>query len=316
MLQTWFKIFFRNSKKNWLNLVINILGLTVGFAGLLIVLLYFNDEQSYNASNKNVNEIYRAIHKMSDGDIWASSTNVEGAKYKEDIPEITDIYLSNAWTNSSVVKIDGKQLFIEDILKGTSNFFSFFPFKIIEGSPETFVKGKNHIAISEKQAKILFGKKSAIAGSIILFLLGMEMVLGLAIFQTDETDISSAHVMPLAFPMIAGAGSMTTILTLKSTYETPNIFIGILLNILFVYIVLKSCKYIERKIGPNGANMLRKIFGIRVFGPQAPVINQQRPVVLKLGFSIPGDDQSAVEPSCQLLYGIVVTMEPESTRIR
>ena len=166
MLQTWFKIFFRNSKKNWLNLVINILGLTVGFAGLLIVLLYFNDEQSYNASNKNVNEIYRAIHKMSDGDIWASSTNVEGAKYKEDIPEITDIYLSNAWTNSSVVKIDGKQLFIEDILKGTSNFFSFFPFKIIEGSPETFVKGKNHIAISEKQAKILFGKKSAIGKTV------------------------------------------------------------------------------------------------------------------------------------------------------
>ena len=166
MLQTWFKIFFRNSKKNWLNLVINILGLTVGFAGLLIVLLYFNDEQSYNASNKNVKEIYRVIHKMSDGDIWASSTNVEGAKYKEDIPEITDIYLSNAWTNSSVVKIEGKQLFVEDILKGTSNFFSFFPFKIIEGSPETFVKGKNHIAISEKQAKILFGKKSAIGKTV------------------------------------------------------------------------------------------------------------------------------------------------------
>ncbi|MEE9407848.1 MAG: ABC transporter permease [Polaribacter sp.] len=166
MLKTWFKIFFRNSKKNWLNLVINILGLTVGFAGLLLVLLYFNDEQSYNAENLNVDEIYRVIHKMSDGDIWASSTNAEGVKYKEDIPEINDFYLSNAWLNSSVVKIDGKQLFIEDILKGTSNFFSFFPFEILEGSSETFVKGKNHIAISEKQAKNLFGKKSAIGKTI------------------------------------------------------------------------------------------------------------------------------------------------------
>ncbi|QOD61055.1 ABC transporter permease [Polaribacter haliotis] len=168
MFKTWFKIFYRNSKKNWLNIVVNIAGLTVGFAGLLIVLLYFNDEQSYNASNKNVNEIYRAIHKMSDGEIWASSTNVEGVKYKEDIPEITDYYLSNSWTNSSVVKIDGKQLFIEDVLRGASNFFSFFPFEIVEGSSETFTKAKNHIAISEQKAKILFGKNSAIGKTVEL----------------------------------------------------------------------------------------------------------------------------------------------------
>ena len=76
MLQTWFKIFFRNSLKNWLNLVVNILGLTVGFAGLLLVLLYFNDEQSYNTNNINSNEIYRVIHKMSDGDVWDSSTTM------------------------------------------------------------------------------------------------------------------------------------------------------------------------------------------------------------------------------------------------
>lgn len=102
----------------------------------------------------------------------------------------------------------------------------------------------------------------AIAGSIILFLLGLEMVLGMTFFHANEEEISSAHIMPLAFPMIAGAGSMTTILTLKSTYSTENILVGIILNIIFVYIVLKSCRWIEKKIGPNGANMLRKIFGI------------------------------------------------------
>ena len=166
MFKTWFKIFFRDSKKNWLNIVVNILGLTVGFAGLLLVLLYLNDEQSYNASNHNVNEIYKVIHKMSDGDIWDSSTNVEGAKYKEDIPEINDFYLSDGWLNSSVVKINGKQLYIQGILGGTPNFFSFFPFQIIEGSSKTFKKARNHIAISEKQAKKIFGKKSALGKTI------------------------------------------------------------------------------------------------------------------------------------------------------
>jgi len=102
----------------------------------------------------------------------------------------------------------------------------------------------------------------SIAGSIIIFLLGLEMVLGMTFFHADEEEVSSAHVMPLAFPLIAGAGSLTTILTLKTTYATENILMGIIVNIIFVYIVLKSCKYIEKKIGPNGVNMLRKIFGI------------------------------------------------------
>ncbi|WP_405604441.1 ABC transporter permease [Polaribacter sp. Asnod1-A03] len=169
MIQTWFKIFFRNSKKNWLNILVNILGLTVGFAGLLIVLLYLNDEQSYNTNNPNVNEIYRVIHKMSDGNIWASSTNVEGEKYLVDIPEITDIYLSNSWMGGDIVKTDNKQLYVYDILKGMSNFFDFFPFEIIEGSAENFKEARNHLAISEEQSKKLFGNNSAIGKTIELY---------------------------------------------------------------------------------------------------------------------------------------------------
>ncbi|AUC83992.1 antibiotic ABC transporter permease [Polaribacter sp. ALD11] len=166
MLKNWFKIFYRNSKKNWIHIVVNIFGLTVGFAGLLLVLLYLKDEQSYNANNANLNEIYRVIHKMSDGEIWANSTNVEGLKYKEDIPEITAFYLSNNWEESAVAKLEGKQVFIEDILEGNSNFFEFFPFEIIEGSSANFEKSRNHLAISEKQAKILFGNKIAIGKTI------------------------------------------------------------------------------------------------------------------------------------------------------
>lgn len=166
MIQTWFKIFFRNSKKNWLNILVNILGLTLGFAGLIIVLLYLNDEQSYNADNTNISEVYRVIHKMSDGDVWDSSTNVEGPKYKQDIPEIIEYYLSDGWYGDFVVKVEEKELFTRDMLRGNANFFDFFPFKIVEGSASTFKQVHTNAAISSKQAAIYFGKQSAIGKTI------------------------------------------------------------------------------------------------------------------------------------------------------
>ena len=165
MIQTWFKIFFRNSKKNWLNILVNIFGLTLGFAGLLIVLLYLNDEESYNATNENVNEVYRVIHRMSDGEIWSNSSNVEGPKYVEEIPEITDFYLSDGWYGDFVVKINGKEIYTRDMLRGNENFFDFFPYKIVEGSVKAFKEVTSNAAISEEQAKVYFGNKSAIGKS-------------------------------------------------------------------------------------------------------------------------------------------------------
>jgi putative ABC transport system permease protein len=165
MVKIWFKIFYRNSKENWLNIVVNITGLMVGFTGLLLVLLYLNDEQSYNSENPNADEIYRVIHKMTDG-IWDNSTNVEGAKYKEDIPEITNFYLSDGWLKGSVIKYNEKELYVYGILEGNSDFFTFFPFEIIEGNSEKFKEARNHIAISEKQAKLFFGKESAIGKTL------------------------------------------------------------------------------------------------------------------------------------------------------
>jgi multiple antibiotic resistance protein len=101
----------------------------------------------------------------------------------------------------------------------------------------------------------------AIAGAIIIFLIGMEMTLGINIFQ-ETTDSSTSSIVPLAFPLISGAGTMTTIISLRAEYTTPNILVGITLNLIFVYLVLKSSEWIERKIGNAGANLLRKVFGI------------------------------------------------------
>lgn len=100
----------------------------------------------------------------------------------------------------------------------------------------------------------------AVAGSFVLFFLALEMILGIRIYR-DEVA-SSASIVPIAFPLIAGAGTMTTLLSLKAQYQTLNIVIAIALNIVVVYIVLKSSAKIEKMLGQNGLGVIRKTFGV------------------------------------------------------
>lgn len=102
----------------------------------------------------------------------------------------------------------------------------------------------------------------AIAGALIIFALGAEMILGIELFKPDPEASSGASIVPIAFPLIAGAGTLTTILTLKAEFDQVNIAIGILLNLVFVYAVLKSTNWLERKLGKTGLDVLRRIFGI------------------------------------------------------
>jgi multiple antibiotic resistance protein len=101
----------------------------------------------------------------------------------------------------------------------------------------------------------------AVAGSIVIFIIGLEMVLGHDFFKAD-TNPKSGSVVPIAFPLIAGSGTLTTIMSLKANYYDPNIFIGILINCVVIYIVLKSLKWIEKFLGPNGMMVIRKFFGV------------------------------------------------------
>lgn len=105
----------------------------------------------------------------------------------------------------------------------------------------------------------------AIAGSFILFFLSLELILGIKLYRDDENaqaNVSSTSIVPLAFPLIAGAGSMTTLVSLRAEYAIQNIVVAIFLNILLVYLVLKNTVRIERLIGPIGIAVLRKVFGI------------------------------------------------------
>ena len=103
----------------------------------------------------------------------------------------------------------------------------------------------------------------AVAGAFILFFIALEMILGITLYKDDEdAGTITATVFPLAFPLIAGPGSLTTLLSLRAEFQIENIIVAVLCNVIVIYIVLKTSPKIERIIGANGIKIIRKIFGV------------------------------------------------------
>jgi multiple antibiotic resistance protein len=102
----------------------------------------------------------------------------------------------------------------------------------------------------------------AVAGAIVIFIVALEMILGITLIKDDPDAKGTGSVVPLAFPLIAGAGTLTTILSLRAVYSEINILMGILLNLVFVYLVLRSSTWLERVIGKSGFAVLRRVFGV------------------------------------------------------
>lgn len=116
----------------------------------------------------------------------------------------------------------------------------------------------------------------AVGGSIVIFILGLEMVLGIEFFKGDG-DVKTATIVPIAFPLIAGSGTLTTIISLKANYGETTLLIAILLNLVIVYIVLKSLGHIAKLLGTGGLIAVRKFFGVillaiavKIFATNAP----------------------------------------------
>ncbi len=101
----------------------------------------------------------------------------------------------------------------------------------------------------------------AVAGSIVIFIMALEMVLGIELFRQDP-DVKSGSIIPIAFPIIAGSGTLTTVMSLRANYSIYSILIGILINLLVIYLVLKSLNFLERKLGKSGLFVIRKFFGV------------------------------------------------------
>lgn len=104
-------------------------------------------------------------------------------------------------------------------------------------------------------------KTFAVAGSVVIFILGLEMVLGLEFFKSEK-DVKAATLVPIAFPLIAGSGTLTTIVSLKANFHDLTIFLGIFINLIVIYVVLRSLNFIARLLGSAGLIAVRKFFGV------------------------------------------------------
>ncbi|MBP7478740.1 MAG: MarC family protein [Chitinophagales bacterium] len=121
----------------------------------------------------------------------------------------------------------------------------------------------------------------AVAGSIIIFIIAMEMILGRNFFKQDHRHMKSASVVPIAFPLIAGAGTLTTIISLKSQYNDLDIIISIVINSLFVFLVLYALPYIQKRVGENFIMILRKIFGVILLAISVKMFTTNLSILMK-----------------------------------
>jgi multiple antibiotic resistance protein len=120
----------------------------------------------------------------------------------------------------------------------------------------------------------------AVAGSIVIFILGLEMILGIEFFKSDK-ESKTTMMVPIAFPLIAGSGTLTTIISLKANYQESLLLIAILINLVIVYIVLKSLNFIERILGPAGMVAIRKFFGVILLAIAVKIFSSNVPGLIK-----------------------------------
>ena len=120
----------------------------------------------------------------------------------------------------------------------------------------------------------------AVAGSIVIFILGLEMVLGIEFFKPDG-ESKSTMMVPIAFPLIAGSGTLTTIISLKANYNQSMLLVAILINLVFIYIALKSLNFVERILGPAGMLAIRKFFGVILLAIAIKIFSSNVPGLIK-----------------------------------
>jgi multiple antibiotic resistance protein len=120
----------------------------------------------------------------------------------------------------------------------------------------------------------------AVGGSIVIFILGLEMVLGIEFFKSEK-DAKASILIPVAFPLIAGSGTLTTIMSLKANYNETTILIAILINLIIVYVVLRSLNYIEKLLGPAGMIAIRKFFGVVLLAIAVKIFSSNVPGLIR-----------------------------------
>lgn len=167
MLLNYIKIFIYHLKQNKLFAFLNVLGLSIGIAGVIFAILYWNNEHSYDAWNPEKENVYQVLNKIgTTGDIWANNAVPFGETCKATIPEIEGICFFTSWYNGGVVKYKSQKTIVEKVITSDNGFFDMVPFPIVKGAKTDILKAKNTVAISEEAAKTLFKNDDPIGKSI------------------------------------------------------------------------------------------------------------------------------------------------------
>lgn len=168
MLKNWINIFIYQIKNNKLFTALNILGLSIGISGLIFALLYWNDEQSYNAWNSEKENVYQVLVQLSEMPSWSNCAPFLKPALDAD-PNIETVMYADDWYQKDKIIYKGKKEFVDKIINVQHNFFSFFPFEIIKGDATSAIKAKSSIAISDLTAKRIFGNENPIGKQIKCF---------------------------------------------------------------------------------------------------------------------------------------------------
>ena len=167
MLKNWTNLFIYHIKNNKLFTFLNVLGLSIGIAGLLFSILYWNDEQSYDAWNPEKETVFQVLADLGNGNIW-SNNPVTLQPYIKDDPAIEKMMFCQNWYNSEIITYNGKKQILQKVFNTENDFFEFFPFTFIKGSKNTVFKNENSIAMTQKTASLFFGKQDAIGKEVLI----------------------------------------------------------------------------------------------------------------------------------------------------
>ncbi len=168
MLKNWTNLFIYHIRNNKLFTFLNVLGLSIGIAGLIFATLYWNDEHSYNEWNPGKDKIYQVQTDLRNGAVWAHSVAGLEAYLKKDFPEIEGYTFMENWYEEYVFNSGSKKNLVKKVLSAQKGFFNFFPFEFIYGSAENSLKNEESIVLSEKTARNFFGDDNPVGKTIIV----------------------------------------------------------------------------------------------------------------------------------------------------
>lgn len=166
MIKNWIKIFLYHAKNNAFFTALNILGLSLGIAGLIFAVLYWNDEYSYNSWNPGKDNTFYLVSDLGEGMVWGASAAPLGPKISEELPDVQEYCYMNSWYNSDMISYNGKKIIVDKITDAQKNFFNFFPFEFIKGSPSTALDVTS-VSLSETTAQRLFGSADALNNQVL-----------------------------------------------------------------------------------------------------------------------------------------------------